>query len=171
MAKWLQLSFNLPVYQTFTYKNLDGNFESLVGKRAAVKFGSRNLIGCIISESESLPKNIPVSEDKIKPINRVVDKEPVFGQAQIELAAWISKFYICSFGEALSAILPSGKREASFENLKIHGSGFEEENFLLSEEQKKAISEISSADKACFFIYTGLRAQVKPKFFCRLPKM
>ncbi|AGT44825.1 replication restart helicase PriA [Treponema pedis] len=165
MAKWLQLSFNLPVYQTFTYKNLDGNFESLVGKRAAVKFGSRNLIGCIISESESLPKNIPVSEDKIKPINRVVDKEPVFGQAQIELAAWISKFYICSFGEALSAILPSGKREASFENLKIHGSGFEEENFLLSEEQKKAISEISSADKACFFYLYGLTGSGKTEVF------
>ena len=82
----------------------------------------------------------PVGEDKIKPIKRVVDKETIFGQAQIELASWISHFYICSFGEALSAILPSGKREVSFENLKW-GTKFEDKNFSLSDEQKNAVAQ------------------------------
>ncbi len=114
MAKWLTLAFNLPLYQSFTYKNIEESGGSLVGKRASVQLGSRNLIGFIIEESDVFPKDSPVGEDKIKPIKRVVDKETIFGQAQIELASWISHFYICSFGEALSAILPSGKREVSF---------------------------------------------------------
>jgi len=118
MAKWLELTFNLPLSQSFTYKNIEETGGSLIGKRAGVKFGSRNLIGCIIGESDTLPLNMPVPEEKIKTVTRIIDKKAVFGKAQVELAAWISKFYLCSFGEALSAILPSGKREVSFENLE-----------------------------------------------------
>ena len=52
MAKWLELTFNLPLSQSFTYKNIEETGGSLIGKRAGVKFGSRNLIGCIIGESD-----------------------------------------------------------------------------------------------------------------------
>ncbi len=164
MAKWLHISFNLPVYRTFTYKNDKDTGESLIGKRAAVEFGSRNLIGCIISESESLQGNT-VSEEKIKPIRRIVDKEAIFGRAQIELAAWISKFYICSFGEALSAILPSGKREIQPINLKIRGTEFTTENITLSEEQSNAVARIVQTEKSDFFYLYGLTGSGKTEVF------
>lgn len=165
MAQWLRLSFNLPVYQTFTYRNSENLGESLIGKRASVKFGSQNLIGFIIGESDELDKDLPVPEDEIKPINRIVDKEPIFGKAQIELAAWISKFYICSFGEALSAILPSGKREASFENLHINEEEKNAAALILSEEQKNAVNKIVQSQKSEFFYLYGLTGSGKTEVF------
>ncbi len=165
MARWLRLSFNLPVYQTFTYKNIEDAGDSLIGKRASVKFGSRNLIGFIIGESDELDKGLPVSEDKIKPVSRIVDKVPIFGKAQIELAAWISKFYICSFGEALSAILPSGKREASFENLRINEEERTASALMLSEEQKSAVDKIVQSQKSDFFYLYGLTGSGKTEVF------
>ena len=166
MAKWLTLAFNLPLYQSFTYKNIEEAGGSLVGKRASVQLGSRNLIGFIIEESDVFPKDSPVGEDKIKPIKRVVDKETIFGQAQIELASWISHFYICSFGEALSAILPSGKREVSFENLKW-GAEFEDKNFSLSDEQKDAVEKIVNSNKKEFFYLYGLTGSGKTEVFLK----
>lgn len=167
MANWLELTFNLPLYQSFTYKNTEENGESLIGKRASVKFGSRNLTGCIIGESDELPKTLPVSEEKIRPINRIVDKEAVFGKAQIELAAWISKFYICSFGEALFSILPSGKREVSFENLDLLEQDLKVCNVPLSDEQEDAVEKISSTDTLDFFYLYGLTGSGKTEVFLR----
>lgn len=165
MAKWLELTFNLPLSQSFTYKNIEETGGSLIGKRAGVKFGSRNLIGCIIGESDTLPLNMPVPEEKIKTVTRIIDKKAVFGKAQVELAAWISKFYLCSFGEALSAILPSGKREVSFENLELLDHDFTKGDIVLSEEQKNAVEHISSAEKTEFFYLYGLTGSGKTEVF------
>lgn len=166
MAQWLELTFNLPLYQSFTYKNTEKTGESLIGKRARVQFGSRKLVGCIIGESDSLPANPAVPEEKIKPLIGIVDKEPLFGKAQIDLAAWISKFYLCSFGEALSALLPSGKREVSFERLGL--SERTAGDIVLSEEQRQAIERISAADRTEFFYLYGLTGSGKTEVFFRV---
>ena len=166
MAQWLELTFNLPLYQSFTYKNTEKTGENLIGKRARVQFGSRKLVGCIIGESDSLPANPAVPEEKIKPLIGIVDKEPLFGKAQIDLAAWISKFYLCSFGEALSALLPSGKREVSFESLGL--SERTAGDIVLSEEQRQAIERISAADRTEFFYLYGLTGSGKTEVFFRV---
>ena len=92
MAQWLELVFKLPLYQSFFYRNVaasDGQ-QSLAGRRAAVRFGSRKLVGFIVAEHETLPKSCPFVEADIKPIDRIIDAEPLFTDEQAALARWMS---------------------------------------------------------------------------------
>ncbi len=143
--------------QSFTYKNLDSQDkkykDAQIGMRCEVYFGSRKIIGCIIGISEILPKSCTVTEEKIKPILRIIDDEPLFFEDQIKLSDWISKYYLCSQGEALFTMLPSGKRETSFSSLSFEE---DEKSFCqkqLSEEQKIAINGILNSDKKNIFHY------------------
>jgi len=144
---YLEVVLNLPLLQNFTYKApeipLDSKkySEPLVGKRCEVPFRNRKMTAYIIAIHQELPSNLSFSEDKIKTAHRILDKDIIFTQEQIQLAFWISKYYLCSPGEALSCMITSGRKEISF------SAGFEEEasNFnkkILSQEQEQAISEI-----------------------------
>lgn len=140
--KYAEIVLNVPVPGTFTYISEDDNV--LPGLRASVLFGRRKMTGFIVAVSDSVPKNCTVELSQLKKIDRIIDKEQVFTEEQIHLAEWISRYYLCSFGEALSIMIPSGRRES--EPLL---SGFDEEAASytakeLSDEQKKAIDSILS---------------------------
>lgn len=165
MAKWLELLFKAPVFQSFTYKNPSEDGGSCIGKRARVKFGSRELTGFVINEFDELPGNFPVEENQIKTIGRIVDKEPIFSADQIELSRWLSKFYICTQGEALSAILPSGKREVSLNNLGLASPDFNKLKIELSAEQKDAVRQIAGAQTFSLFYLYGITGSGKTEVF------
>ena len=170
MSEFLEVLVNLPLPQSFTYKNLDSQNKKFkkakVGLRCEVYFGARKMIGCIIGISESLPKSCTVPEEKIKPILRIIDDEPLFFQEQIKLSDWISKYYLCSQGEALFTMLPSGKRETSFSSLSFEE---DEKSFVqkkLSEEQEIAINGIlNSEDKNIFHYLYGATGTGKTEVF------
>lgn len=154
--KYLEVLVNLPLMQSFTYKNLeqsDKNFSIVdVGYRVEVLFKNRKMIACVIDVYDELPQKCFKYKDKIKKINRIIDSQPLFTKEQIELANWISKFYLCSFGESLFAMLPSGKKEISF------SSSFEKDCIslkkpILSEEQNTAIQKILSTSGKNFYHY------------------
>lgn len=144
---YLQVVLNLPLNQSFTYSfsqpdEKDSDLFPSIGKRAEIMFGNKKTTGLIIGISENLPKDCPVEEGKIKPVKRILDKEPLFTQDLIETAKWLSHYYLCSLGEAVFSMIPSGRRETG-----LGGFNFEEEisstkKNELSEEQQKAINEI-----------------------------
>lgn len=152
--KYLQIILNRPLNQSFTYENLEEyKDKSLVGHRVDLKFGNSNLKGFVIDEFDELPKDLGFDPKKIRPIKKVIDKEATFTQETIEIAKWISNFYICSMGEAISVMIPGGKRETD-----SLGIGFSEtENFEkreLSEEQKNAVNGIiQNNGKLLHYIY------------------
>ncbi|MEE0879240.1 MAG: primosomal protein N' [Treponemataceae bacterium] len=170
MSEFLEVLVNLPLPQSFTYKNLDSQNKKVkevkIGLRCEVYFGARKMIGCIIGVSESLPKSCTIPEEKIKPILRIIDDEPLFFQEQIKLSDWISKYYLCSQGEALFTMLPSGKRETSFSSLSFEE---DEKSFVqkkLSEEQEIAINGIlNSEDKNIFHYLYGATGTGKTEVF------
>ena len=170
MSVFLEILVNLPLPQSFTYKNLNPQEkkykDAKVGLRCEVYFGARKMIGCIIGISESLPKSCTVPEEKIKPILRIIDDEPLFFQEQIKLSDWISKYYLCSQGEALFTMLPSGKRETNFSSLSFEE---DEKSFVqkkLSEEQEIAIDGIlNSEDKNIFHYLYGATGTGKTEVF------
>ncbi|MCR4712943.1 MAG: primosomal protein N' [Treponemataceae bacterium] len=140
--KYAEIVLNVPVPGTFTYISDDDGISA--GIRASVMFGRRKMTGFIVAVSDTVPKNCSVEPDKLKKIDRIIDKEPVFTEEQIHLAEWISHYYLCTFGEALSIMIPSGRRES--EPLL---TGFDEEAASytakeLSDEQIKAIDGIFS---------------------------
>lgn len=141
--KFLHVALNIPLNKTFIYLDRENaGHKSRVGFRADLKFGNRRMTGFVIAESDFLPEDCPVEEDKIRPILRILDDEPIFNDELLSLARWVSEYYLCSLGEAISSMLPSGKRE-----MDAGGFSFLEESpdvkaRILSDEQKKAVGEI-----------------------------
>ena len=144
---YLEIILNLPINQGFTYSYTPSQDEKpelapMIGKRAEIMFGNKKTQGFIIHISETIPETCTVGPEKIKPIKRVIDKEPLFGEELIEIANWVSHYYLCTLGEAVFAMIPSGRRETS-----AGGFGFEEEvspskKNVLSQEQERCVSEI-----------------------------
>lgn len=151
---YLQVVLNLPLNQSFTYldcENPDG--KSRVGFRADLKFGNRRMTGFVISESESLPPDCPVEESKIRPILRILDDEALFDDEIIFLARWMSAYYLCSLGEAISAMLPSGKREVDAGGFSFIEETPETKARVLSDEQARAVDEILSSNSNLHYLY------------------
>jgi len=96
---FVDVTFPLPLYQTFTYA---------VGRTAAEKlspFGRRTLVGYCVSVHERYPAFAT------KPILRVVDEESLLPDDLVALARWMSEYYVASLGEVFEAMLPRGVRE------------------------------------------------------------
>ena len=51
-----------------------------------------------------------VNPGKLKPIQRVVDAAPLISTALLELANWISQYYVCELGIVIETIIPTGVR-------------------------------------------------------------
>lgn len=141
--KYLQIVLNVPLNQSFTYSNLP-EYEnvSLVGRRANIMFGNRSTKGFIVSEFDELPKDLGFDPAKIRPVKKIIDEEPVFTPEILNLAKWISKYYLCSLGEAISSMLPGGKRESEIGGMGFSDDIYIEEKRTLSQEQQKAVEEI-----------------------------
>ena len=139
MQEFFDLVFDIPPDQSFTYL-IDDKAESAVGKRAMVPFGRRDCLGYIIAKREEPPA---LKNGAIKKIRRVVDAEPLFDNNDIELAKWMAGFYLCGTGQALAAMIPSGRRMV-FPSLP--GETEAEPPLSISDEQAAAISAISSGD-------------------------
>lgn len=171
--QYLQIILNLPINQPFFYsyippENENSALKPQIGKRAEIMFGNKKTTGFITEITQTLPESCPVTKDKIKPIKKVLDEQPLFGKELIELAKWISHYYICTFGEAVFSIIPSGRKETT-----VPGFSFEEDittkKNILSEEQQNAIKEILSSDQKTLFHYLyGPTGSGKTEVFLQL---
>lgn len=149
--KYLQIVLNIPLNQTFTYswnpdeKTLPEN-EPETGKRAEVRFGNRKMTGFIVSVSSEIPRECPVSAEKIRSVSRILDKESLFTPEIYEFAVWLSKYYICSIGEAVFSIIPSrAKRETSCPGFSFEDDITAKTTNQLSEEQIRAVDSVIKA--------------------------
>ena len=148
--QYLEIILNLPVNQGFTYSYIPPENEKpelipAIGKRAEIMFGNKKTQGFIINISDKIPENCPVEEGKIKPVKRIIDKEALFGKELIEMATWISRYYLCTLGEAVFSMIPSGRRESSAGGFSFEEEVGEKKKNILSTEQVKAVNEILGA--------------------------
>lgn len=148
---FLEIILNLPINQGFTYSytpelNEKPELRPEIGKRAEIMFGNRKTSGFIIGIQEEFPENCGTTIDKIRSVKRIIDKEPLFNKDLIELAKWISHYYLCTLGEAIFAMIPSGRRETSAGGFSFDEEFNESKKNTLSQEQKKAVDEILSSN-------------------------
>lgn len=148
---FLEIILNLPINQGFTYSytpelNEKPELRPEIGKRAEIMFGNRKTSGFIIGIQEEFPENCGTTIDKIRPVKRIIDKEPLFNKDLIDLAKWISHYYLCTLGEAIFAMIPSGRRETSAGGFSFDEEFNESKKNTLSQEQKKAVDEILSSN-------------------------
>ncbi|MCA9730814.1 primosomal protein N' [candidate division KSB1 bacterium] len=112
---YVNVVFPIPQNQHFTY-SIPIEFQDAVqpGSRALVSFLKETRTGYIIGLCDNPPSGI-----KIKPIIDLLDTTPVMSGSLLNLARWVSEYYMCSLGEAIRAFLPAGMQKQSKKFLEL----------------------------------------------------
>ncbi|MFC1508372.1 primosomal protein N' [Candidatus Omnitrophota bacterium] len=116
MSLYASIALPIPVNTLFTYKVPSDMAQAAeIGMRVVVPFGRRLLTGFIIQLSTD---SGGITLSKIKPLQNIVDAEPVFSMKMIELAQWIADYYIATLGEVLKTAMPYSTSIQS--QLRVH---------------------------------------------------
>ena len=105
------------------------------GVRVEVVFGRQKKYAGVV---KSVFAEKPQGFDP-KPIQNVLDAEPVVHEAQLELWKWIADYYLCSEGEVMAAALPTHFKLSSETILMFNEeygddfSALDEEEYLVAE--------------------------------------
>jgi primosomal protein N' (replication factor Y) len=164
MPEYCDVAFNLPLAQSFVY-DCSELPECGVGKRVRAPFKGRALDGFVVAVSDTAPS----VGFAIKPVTRVIDKEPVFGERTLELAGWLSNLYLCSVGEALALMVPGGKKEVEIEGAITFHDSEEFKIEALTGPQEHALAEIRGATSPFFYLY-GVTGSGKTLVFLHAAK-
>lgn len=136
--RYAEVSVNSPIAQrqTFSYSIPDGlNVE--VGHAVWVPFGERVLQG-IVTRLSPVPA-VPQTRD----IAGLIDPVPVLSPVQVDLACWLSQYYLASLFDSLALMLPPGFERKPITLLSV-SPGFADSESL-SPEQKRAFDLVSEA--------------------------
>lgn len=103
---YAKVLLNLPIEGPFDYIIPDQFKEDAApGKRVWVSFGPRRLIGVIIATTDT------TTLKKVKPISDLIDAEPILSKEMLQLTKKVSERYLCSWGEAINAAVPSSLKQ------------------------------------------------------------
>jgi len=163
--------FNRPI-APLTYEiphNVLQSFEvrTLIGRRVAVTLRDCPATGIIYKISDT------TSVRGVKPIEKLLDAEPVLNEDLIHLAEWISDYYLCAVGEALWTIIPKGyKKSERHVLMRSETSGLStEERIALTEDQADVVARLSASldgQRAQHFLLHGVTGSGKTEVYLRI---
>jgi len=161
VSRFAEVVFNLPVRKSFSYE-LPADAPAVTGVRVSAPFGKRKLTGLVVAEMDAPPAGVR----DIKAISRVIDTRPVFNEQVLDLARWISRMYMCSLGEALSAMIPGGRRETEADELPPEEQvrGYE-----LAHQQSSAVRAIIDKGTGSFYLF-GVTGSGKTDVFIEVAR-
>ena len=153
LMKYASVVIKLPIDKTFSYsipQRLGSS--AAVGKRVWVGFGPRRLVGYIVDISDKTDIKEP------KPIESVIDREPIISEELLGLTRWISSYYLSSWGEAIEAAIPAvlrkGKTAVRYKDPVKEKPFKPGREHSPNDEQKDALKQIKgSLDKKQFLVY------------------
>ncbi|AFG37166.1 replication restart helicase PriA [Spirochaeta africana] len=160
MAGFVEVAFSLPLERTFTY-SCDTTPQP--GCRVIAPFGGRSLHGVAVATHHDAPQGY-----QVKPLERVLDEEPLLTPQLLELGRWMAGMYFASWGECLGTMIPNAKEERRVPSL---GGGDPEPNpvpITPSAAQASAIrciTEGSSGGTAGRYFLYGVTGSGKTEVF------
>ena len=102
IAKVAVSAANYAIDKPYDYLLPDGT-DAAVGSRVLVPFGKSKLtVGLIVRSHNTKP------EFAVKPIEKIIDREPVVTEGQLKLWQWVADYYMSPIGEVFNAALPAG---------------------------------------------------------------
>ncbi len=116
MSIFCDVVLPVPIDRAFTYK-LKAEDDPPVGGRVVVPFRNEKLIGVVTRLHDQAP---PV---EARPIDAVLDQEPILNPELMELAAWIAQYYVAPLGEVLRSMLPLTAEVRRSTNYRISETG------------------------------------------------
>jgi len=168
--KYAKILLNLPLEGPFDYEVPDSLAgELMIGKRCWVNFGVRRLIGYIVGISDT------TDIQKTKPLLDIIDKEPILNKEMFELTKELATHYLCSWGEAIEAAVPSSlkKGKTTVRPRTEDDYSYVKKTTPLSptQEQKDAINEIARAieeDVHKVFLLHGVTGSGKTEVYLQV---
>jgi len=164
-----EIVFPIPLDKSFSYKIPENlTISQILNRRVKAPFGNRTLTGYCVAVKENF---IQQTQNRLKEIIEVLDKEPIITDEMNKMAIWLSKTYLCSIGEALSVIVPvSLKVPKRKEKPKKEIIKKENPNFKVTKYQQAALDKIFSAideQKNTNFLLHGVTGSGKTEIYLR----
>lgn len=100
--KMVRVAVFAPLEEALTYavpENLQDKIQR--GHRVLVPLGRRKCVGIVLDEEKEAP---PIS---LKPVEAILDENPIFNSQQLQFLKWASEYYLCPLGEILRTALPA----------------------------------------------------------------
>lgn len=134
---YAEVAVNSPVAQrrTFTY-GIPPGLDIAVGQAVWVPFGPRVLQGVVVQLTSS-----PAVEET-RDIAGVIDTRPLLTPDRVELASWISQYYLAPLFDCIALMLPPGFERRLVTLLELTPEGRVTEANLLSPEERQLVSTL-----------------------------
>lgn len=146
-----------------------------VGRRVEVPFGKSNKLEVGFCVESDVPPERAFAAKKagvgLKSVRRVVDAEPLLGPQLMELAGWISDYYVCPLGQVLSAMVPgavkrgAGVKRRRYAYLAISGEALDA---VKGAKKKKLVAILRERQAVAPESAVGLE-ELLAEADCRLP--
>ncbi len=112
------VSLPVPLDQPFTY-SLPSSLHHRVkaGARVIVPFGTRKLTGVVLALHRDAPGV------RARPVEKLIDEEPIFDAALLRLARWVAAYYCAPLGEVLRSMAPTSAETSRSKIYALTDSG------------------------------------------------
>lgn len=193
----IQVALPVPLFRVFDYlPNIESSSLPPIGGRVEVPFGRQTLIGIVVGIIPASDSDI--AANKLKAVQQYLDDDPVFSEAMLNLARWLSQYYHYPLGDVLSVMLPklirqgrpldlltthwrilphasdadlppnAHKQQSQFAMLKLHGDNGASEDVLLMEGMERAFLT-TLEKKGLIERFDKPKAAPKPVSLAKLP--
>ncbi len=127
---FVDIAYALAPRQLYTYRVPEDLYEQVsIGKRVWAPFRSYNAIGMVVRVHKQEPSF------ELKAIREVLDTEAILDESLLKLTEWMHRFYYCSWGETIQAVLPSGLNMVSKRYVRVNSN------------KAKAVGELTVKEK------------------------
>ncbi|PYN20559.1 MAG: primosomal protein N' [Candidatus Rokuibacteriota bacterium] len=92
------VAFDAPVAHSFSYRVPEG-WALAPGQRAIAPLRGASRVGMVVALRDG-------ADARLKPLVRLVDREPILSRAQLDLVHWIAEQSLSSVGSTCAALLP-----------------------------------------------------------------
>jgi len=137
----VRIAFESAAYMEFDYGVPDEIWPIQVGQRVEAPFGRKDKLekGFCIETDIPFEKSFATHDKghKLKKVKSAIEKEPLLNPELMELARWISGYYVCPLGQVLAAMVPAAVKK---------GAGVKTQQYIYltisSAEAEKTIDEL-----------------------------
>ncbi|MBZ0170115.1 MAG: primosomal protein N', partial [Kofleriaceae bacterium] len=119
------IALPIPPRRILTYTIPPSLHEQIeVGKRALVPLGPRLVTGCIVGlhPFSDQPSAFSRQTSELKPIDAILDPEPLLDHHMLELTRLVADYYLTSWGLVIRTALPPGIDRSTVRTVELIGS-------------------------------------------------
>ena len=113
----IRVAFESAADTEFDYRVPDEIWPIQVGQRVEAPFGRKDKLekGFCVEADVPLEQSFAAQDKgrKLKTVKSVIDKEPLLNAELMDLARWISGYYVCPLGQVLAAMVPAAVKKGA----------------------------------------------------------